>query len=304
MKEYNGWYITKQNPQARVIFTRGCPYRCTFCSNKVWNRPGTGVRTRSAKNIADELEILRHTYGVMEFFDDGDEFNHNIPKAIEICEEIKRRNLGMTWKCQLRSNNLPEELVRAMAEAGCWFVHLGIESASQRTLNGIKKHITVEQGIAACNLLKRHGIKTLALFMLFNVWEEGEQLCFEGVKETMKTISFARKLLKSKTIQLISASPTLPYPGSELYDIAQRRSLIKPHLRQNWDAWLRDETFIMRLPGIKEWEMAAVRSWANLIIILSFLRFGHFSIKDMPFFIKRVLKVLGDNLKAQLKAKG
>ncbi|MEW6079417.1 MAG: radical SAM protein [Thermodesulfobacteriota bacterium] len=302
MRDYTGWYITRQNPQARVIFARGCPYRCTFCSNKVWNRPGQVVRTRSAKNIADELEVLKRDYGVKEFFDDSDELNHNIPKAIDICNEIKNRKLDMTWKCQLRSNNLPEELARAMAEAGCWFVHLGIESANQRTLNGIRKGITVEQGIAACELMQRYGIKTLALFMLFNVWEEGNQLCFEGVKETRRTIAFARHLLKSNRAQLISSSPTLPYPGSELYDIAQRHGLIKEHLRDNWDAWLRDETFIMQLPGVTEKEMTGLRLRANILIVLSFLKFGHFSVKDIPFFIKRVIKVLGDNVKARIKA--
>ncbi len=301
MTEYTGWYITRQNPQARVIFARGCPYRCTFCSNKVWNRPGVGVRIRSAKNIADELEVLRNEYGVREFFDDSDELNHNIPKAIEICEEIKKRKLGMTWKCQLRSNNLPEELVRAMAEAGCWLVHLGIESANQRTLDGIKKCITVEQGLAACELLKRYQIKTLGLFMLFNVWEENRKLCYEGVSDTKKTIALAGKLLKNRKIQLMSASPTLPYPGSALYNIARRHNLIKAHLRENWDAWLRDETFVMRLPGIKESEMTGLRLRANVLIVLSFLTFGHFSIKDMPFFIKKVLKVIGDRVKAQLK---
>lgn len=301
MTEYRGWYITRQNPQARVIFTRGCPYRCTFCSNKVWNRPGAGVRTRSAENIADELEMLQRDYGVREFFDDSDELNHNIPRAIEICNEIKSRRLGMTWKCQLRSNNLPEALVRAMAEAGCWFVHLGIESANQRTLNGIKKGITVEQGIAACHLLKRYGIKVLGLFMLFNVWEEDNRLCYEGVKETENTIALARQLLKNNTIQLISSSPTLPYPGSELYDIARRHDLIKDNLRENWDAWLRDETFIMKLPAVRESEMTGLRLRANMLIALSFLKFGHFSVKDIPFFIRRVLKVIGDRLKAGIK---
>ena len=297
MAEYSGWPITKQTPQARILFARGCPYRCTFCSNKVWNRPGTGVRVRSAKNIADELEHLKEQYGIREFFDDSDELNNNISKALEICEEIKRRRLGMTWKCQLRSNNLPEELVKSMANAGCWYVYLGIESANQRTLNGIKKGITIKQVERSCSLLKKYGIKTLGLFMLFNVWEEEEKLCFEGVRETNNTIALARRLLKDRKIELFAASPTTPYPGSELYDIAQRYNLIKNHLKGNWDAWIRDEAYIMRLPGISEWKMAAIRSWANLFIIISVLKFGNFSITDLPFFMKRVLKIVQDNFK-------
>ncbi|MFH1444875.1 MAG: radical SAM protein [Nanoarchaeota archaeon] len=303
MDDYNGWYISKQNPQARVIFARGCPYRCTFCSNKVWNRPGEGVRIRSPKNIADELEMLKKQYGIREFFDDGDELNNNIPRAIEICKEIKRRNLWMTWKCQLRCNNLPEELVKAMAEAGCWYVHLGVESGNQKTLNGIKKAITLKQAEDACRLLTKHGIKTLALFMLFNVWEENGKLCFEGVKETENTLRFAKKLLKNKTASFISSTQTQPYPGSELYNIAIRHNLIKEGLKGNWDSWLKDEMYIMRIPGVKEEDMAKMRSKANLIIAKHLLKSGNISMRDLVFFAKKAMKLLEDNIKAKLRTK-
>lgn len=303
MNEYHGWYISKQNPQARVIFARGCPYRCTFCSNKVWNRPESRVRIRSAKNIADELGMLKKEYGIKEFFDDGDELNINIKRAIEICNEIKIRNLGMTWKCQLRCNNLPEELIKAMAEAGCWYVHLGIESGNQRTLNGIKKAITLKQAEDACQLLKKYKIKTLALFMLFNVWEEDGKLTYEGVEETNHTLRFAKKLLKNKFVSFISSTQTQPYPGSELYNIAQRHNLIKDSLKGNWDAWLSNDMYVMQLPGVKESEMAAMRSKANLIIAIQLLRSGNISLKDLSFFVRKGFKLIDDNLKAYLRKK-
>lgn len=301
LNEYSGWYISKQNPQARVIFARGCPYNCTFCSNKVWNQPGSKVRIRSPKNIADELEMLRNKYGIKEFFDDGDELNNNIPKAIEICKEIKRRSLGMTWKCQLRCNNLPEDLVKHMAEAGCWYVHLGVESGNQRTLNGIRKAITLKQAEEACQLLTKYHIKILALFMLFNVWEENGKLVYEGVKETNNTLDFARKLLKNKTASFISSTQTQPYPGSELYNIALKHNLIKNNMKENWDAWLRDDMYIMQIPGIKESQMAAMRLRANMIIALHLIKSGNISIKDLTFFIKRGLKLVEDNIKAKLR---
>ena len=301
LNDYAGWYISKQNPQARVVFSRGCPYRCTFCSNKVWNRPGSGVRIRSPKNIVDELELLKEKYGIREFFDDGDELNNNIPHAIEICKEIKNRNLGMTWKCQLRCNNLPEELVKSMAEAGCWYVHLGIESGNQRTLNGIRKAITLKQAEDACQLLTKYNIKTLALFMLFNVWEENGKLAYEGVEETKNTLRFARKLLKNKTASFISSTQTQPYPGSALYNIALRHDLIKDKLKENWDAWLRDDMYIMRIPGVKESDMARMRLRANIIIAIHMLKSGNISIRDFTFFVKKALKLIEDNVKAKLR---
>jgi len=255
---------------------------------------------RSAQNIGDELEMLRQQ-GIKEFFDDGDALNYSVEHAIEICEEIKKRKLGMTWKCQLRCNQLSASLVKAMAEAGCWYVHLGVESANPRTLKGIKKGITIQQAEAAFNLLKRHGIKTLALFMLFNVWEEDGRLCHEGVAETENTLRFAKKLLKNNTISMISAAPAQPYPGSELYEIALRHNLIKPHLRDNWDAWLRDDTYIMAIPGVTEEDMAGIRLRANLMIALQILKFRGFSFGDMVFFVQKAMKLLEENIKLRVK---
>ncbi|MDO9543279.1 MAG: radical SAM protein [Kiritimatiellia bacterium] len=298
LQDYDGWFVTKQNPQARIFISRGCPYRCTFCSNKVWNRRGSKVRVRSPNNVVDELEMLKNKYGVREFFDDADELNNNIPNSIAICREIKRRNLGMTWKCQLRSNNLPEELVKAMAEAGCWYIHLGIESGNPRTLNGIKKRITMEESEAACRLLRKYNIKVLALFMLFNVWEENGNMVFEGVKESENTLAYARRLLKRNLVNFISTGHTQPYPGSELYDIAVRHNLIKENLRGNWDAWLRDDMYIMDLPGVTAKDMARMRSKGNLIIASALLKSGNLSMRDFVYLVKKGLKLIDDNVKA------
>jgi anaerobic magnesium-protoporphyrin IX monomethyl ester cyclase len=299
--EYNGWFVARQNPQARVIFSRGCPYRCTFCSNKVWNRQGSRVRVRSPKNIADELEMLKEKYGVREFFDDADELNNNVPNAIAICKEIAGRKLGMTWKCQLRCNNLPEELVKAMAEAGCWYVHLGIESGNQLTLNGIRKGITLKQAVDACKLLSKYKIKVLALFMLFNAWEENGKLVFEGVKETQNTLDFAQMLLRNKWANFIGATHTQPYPGSELFEIALRHGIMKPHMNGNWDSWLRDDMFIMQLPGIPETDMARLRSKGNLIIARQLLASGDIRPRDIIYFAQKGLKLVEDNVKALLR---
>jgi len=115
-----------------------------------------------------------------------------------ICEEIKRRKLGISWKTQVRAHPLPEELIKAMADAGCWYVHLGIESGNPEVLKGVKKHITLEQITDACKKLKKYGIKVHGLFMLFNVWQEDGELKFEDVDMTRNTLSFAEKLVDGK----------------------------------------------------------------------------------------------------------
>jgi anaerobic magnesium-protoporphyrin IX monomethyl ester cyclase len=101
MKEYNGWFVHRQTPETSILFSRGCPFNCTFCTNSVWKSSKPWLRVRSPQNIADEIEGLRE-FGIREFFDNSDEFNCNLPHALAVCEEFKKRKLNMSWKSQVR----------------------------------------------------------------------------------------------------------------------------------------------------------------------------------------------------------
>ena len=139
IRDYSGFYYRKTSTETIILFSRGCPYQCTFCSNKVWNVSKPSVRFRSPKNIVDEMEMIQDKYGIKEFFDNSDEFNQSLKNAIAICDELIRRNLNIYWKTQLRATPLSEELVQKMKQSGCWYVHLGIESSNPETLKGTKK---------------------------------------------------------------------------------------------------------------------------------------------------------------------
>ena len=36
MKDYKGWFVTKNTPETSILSSRGCPFDCTFCSNIIW----------------------------------------------------------------------------------------------------------------------------------------------------------------------------------------------------------------------------------------------------------------------------
>ncbi len=288
MPQYRGWYLCKKTPETIMIFSRGCPFSCTFCSNKVWNISNPRVRLRSPANIVDEIELLRDKFGIREVFDNSDEFNNNLSHAKEICREMIRRNTGITWKTQLRAYPLDEELVSLMSKSGCWYVHLGIESGNENVLKGIKKNITLKQVEEACQLLKKYKIKILGLFMLFNVWEEGGELKYKDVNSSLNTLKFARKLVNNGLIDYLGWSITTPYPGSPLYEIALKNRLFKPGIKDNWDAWIKDDFFVMDLPGITDRAFCLMRS-------------GGFSFKDLTYIFKKALKILENELKSRLK---
>lgn len=300
MKRYKGFYLSKQRPETSAVLSRGCPFWCTFCSNAVWKLAGPAVRVRTAQSVVAEFEHLSQAFGIREVFDHADEFNANPHRALEIAQALRERRLGMTWKTQVRAFPLPPQLVKAMAEAGCWYVHLGIESGNERTLRGIGKGVTLAQVEEACRVLKDHGIKVHGLFMLFNVWEEGGQLVFEGVEETLRTLEFADKLASAKLLDYMGWSVTTPYPGSRLYEIASRNHLIKPHLRDAWEKWLVEDSFVMSLPGVTDRDMARAKTKGSVLRAKLMLRSGHVNTADLGYIVRKGLKLVVNEVRSRV----
>ncbi|MDA8187332.1 MAG: radical SAM protein [Dehalococcoidales bacterium] len=301
MREYSGWYVHKRLPETKMISTRGCPFYCTFCASPVWKTSKPWIRVRSPRNVVDEIEQMMDAQGIREYMDDCDEFNASLDNAIGICEELKRRKLDIPWKAQLRAHPLPEELVRRMAESGCWYVHLGIESGNNETLKGIQKKITLDQVVAACKLLHKYDIKVMGLFMIYNVWEEDGQLRFEDTAMSQRTLDFADSLLSRKLLDHVNWSITTPYPGSKLYNIARRHGLIKQDLTDNWDAWISSDWFVMRWPGISEAEQARLKTRGMARKAWLLLKSGNVSPKDLGFFAKKAIKVVATETQSRLQ---
>jgi len=293
---YRGWFLFQKKPEASIFMSRGCPFNCTYCSNKVWKCSSPKLRLRSPASIADEIEWLHSEFGFNEFFDNSDELNNNMKNAINICKEIEARNLNVNWKTQMRAAPISEELVESMKRAGCWYVHLGIESANPRTLKGIRKSVTRDQVIQACELLKKYGIKILGLFMFNNVWEENGELVFEDIADSRETLKFAKSLVKMRLLDFIACSITTPYPGSELYEIAVRHKLIKEKYFKQWDKWLREDYFIMSLPGVQEKHQARLRTLAYRTQFWCMLKSGNIGLKDVGYYLHKAAAFLKNEI--------
>jgi len=209
----------------------------------------------------------------------------------------------MTWKTQLRAKPLDEELVSLLAKSGCWYVHLGIESGNDETLRGIRKGISLQDVENACVLLKKYRIRIMALFMLFNVWEEDGQLRFEDTAKTEETLKFAEKLYKKRLMDYFGWSITMPYPGSPLYDIAVRHNLIKPHVAGRWDKWVNEEFSVMQLPGISDKDVARLKTKGSWLRARCMLRSGGFGFKDLAFISKKVMRVVKNEMAGTFRQK-
>jgi anaerobic magnesium-protoporphyrin IX monomethyl ester cyclase len=225
--DFCGLTYSKARPNTEMVVTRGCPLRCVFCANPVFRLSnGPLFRSRSPENIAREAEEL-YRRGYREIYIHSDELNVNHDWSVEVCKALAALgHQDLYFQCNLRVVPMSEELARWLRKANFWLVRVGIESANDRVLRGIKKCMSFEKTEKACQMLTDQGVKVFAFLMLFNFWEEGGELQHETPAEVRHTISQMYRLWWSRKLNYVSWAYACPVPGAEFYDIAVRHGLI------------------------------------------------------------------------------
>ena len=207
----------KRLPFGHMITSRGCPYRCTFCDRSVF---GQMFRARSAKNVVEEIEFLVKKYKVREikFYDDL--FTKDKKRVHEICDEILKRKLDITWSCSARVDSVDYPMLKKMKKAGCWQIDYGIESGNQEVLNRIKKGITLKQSEQAVRWTKKAGIKARSFIII-------------GMPgETKQSIEDTIRFVKKIPLDVVTFYAVMIYPGNELYEIVKKEGKLK---HENFD---------------------------------------------------------------------
>ena len=194
-------------PATSVISSRGCPYKCIFCS-----KAGMKYRLRDAQKVVDEVEILKGQLGVeaINFLDLT--FTANPRHAQAVCQEMIQRGLGLKWWCESRAN-IPLELLDIMKAAGCVALAVGVESGSPRVLSNISKGISTDMVLAFCEKCLHLGIHVEPYFMFSH---PGETI--EDVHQSLNLIYELEKRNAHCSFQ-----PTMIFPGTEIEMIAREQ---------------------------------------------------------------------------------
>ncbi len=251
----------QERPFTAMMTSRGCPYRCSFCvpcslnfARKIEFQRYNGadrvppVALASANRVIDEFRYLRELgFKAVSIIDD--EFLLKPQRVKEICRGI--RELNIKWGCLARLDHLnDEELIEDMAEAGCQYVDIGIESLNRRILDDLRKDIDLSRIDDTMRLLKRHKIKPK-----FNILIAASSL------ETTQTIRETINRSLALKPYLIMFNICTPFPGTELYARAKR---------ENWfvkgDYYPEDvqKTSIIQFPHLKKEEIERIVHQANL----------------------------------------
>jgi anaerobic magnesium-protoporphyrin IX monomethyl ester cyclase len=192
-----------------ILATRGCPYRCTFCSSpKMWT---TRYSAREPAEVVDEIEqyVRRYRVDNVDFYDLTAIIRREW--VLEFCEQMRRKNLGVTWQLPsgTRSEALDGEVLAAMHAAGCRNVSYAPESGSVRTLARILKKVNLERMEASMRAAVAAGLNVKANIVIGFPGEDGDDL--------MATLRFIRTMARAG-VHDVSVWTFSPYPGSQLFD--------------------------------------------------------------------------------------
>jgi anaerobic magnesium-protoporphyrin IX monomethyl ester cyclase len=195
-----------------LITARGCPYHCEWCSHQVY---GQTHRRRKPRFVADELEWLRKRYkpDMLWFADDVFTIHHGWLQ--EWREQVTSRSLHIPFECISRADRLTEEVIRTLAELGCFRLWIGSESGSQRILDRMKRGVSVEQVQRATKLCRDYGIQT-GMFLMWGY--EGEEM--EDIEATIEHVRASKPDVFLTTV-------AYPIKGTPYFKRTQEQGLIR-----------------------------------------------------------------------------
>jgi anaerobic magnesium-protoporphyrin IX monomethyl ester cyclase len=121
---------------------RGCRFRCVYCGTG--HRDGFIYRMRKPKCVVDEIEAIVTKYGVTDFYFADSVFNFPAQHGREICREIIRRKLDITWEACFRPDYLSRRYMQEAVHAGCRLFDFSPDGASDGAMQVMGKDHDVD----------------------------------------------------------------------------------------------------------------------------------------------------------------
>ncbi|HBM15197.1 MAG TPA: hypothetical protein DD381_02460 [Lentisphaeria bacterium] len=272
-------------PHTYMFTSRGCPYRCEFCSSsRYWKK----LRFFSAEYVVNEIEFLIKNYdiSIISFFDDL--FVADIVRVRNIVRLLKEKNIigKIRFTCSCRANVVTSDLATLLSEMGVVSVGLGLESGNEQILQYLKKdNIQIRDNINAINILKDTNIAVNGSFII------------GSPHETKSQILDTYKFIKNSRLDLFDIYILTPYPGTPIWEYAQNNHVLKTEDITDWsildvNVYRNPDKAIILSKVLSKNEIIALykkfrrlRLWRNLIKVIN-----HPMRRDIPMMAWRKLK--------------
>ena len=236
-----------------ILTSRGCPYRCSFCSSpQMW---GTRYVRRDPERVLDEIETYQREYGVRNV--NINDLTSLLTKKwiLEFCAAIKKRGLEFTWQLPsgTRSEAVDREAARAMVDAGCRNFCYAPESGSEPELKRMRKRVKLPTLLRSLQGSIDEGMVTQATIIIGMPHQELADLA----RSYAFMVKLARMGLHSLGVLVFA-----PYPGSEEFFRLEERGRIRHDAQYYYASLLRSIGSLRSYhPWLSSRALAAIQFW-------------------------------------------
>ena len=192
---------------------RGCALDCSYCSTATIE--GHLLRQRSPAAVVAELtRWVAAGFNQVYFVDNT--FNLPPSYALGLCRRLAAASLDITWRCILYPHKISEDLVRAMAAAGCCEVSMGFESGDNDMLQAMNKRFDTGDIHRASKILADYGIRRMGFLLL------------GGPGETRESVVRSFDFVESLDLDALKVTRGIRiYPHTQLAKTAAEDGLIR-----------------------------------------------------------------------------
>lgn len=199
-----------------ILGSKGCPHSCMYCPYPI----GFGRKPifKHFKQVVDEIEHLQQI-GIEGFLFRNQSFILDQKWAKNICHEIINRKLDISWFCEARVDETLRTILALMHKSGCKAIDYGVETGDPTLIGTAKPGVRLENTYRTFKIAKEIGI-----------WRHAHMIL--GLPgENQKTLKRTLKYLLKLDPDSVSLNFATPYPGTKLYEIAERNNWI---ITRNW----------------------------------------------------------------------
>jgi radical SAM superfamily enzyme YgiQ (UPF0313 family) len=194
------YFFLFDKPDTSIATSRGCPFRCNFCSVHEFYRGAT--QQMPPQRVLSEIATVATDH--ITFVDDNFLMNHRRERALADLIQVEGLRKRFSMECRADSIVRHPELVARWVQVGLYAVLLGLEGGSDEVLRSVRKSSSVHTNNEAIRILQDQGVIIWGAFLVDPDW-------------TAEDFQRLRDYVHEKKITHTQFTILTPLPGTQLY---------------------------------------------------------------------------------------